>query len=114
MAPDQAPTSYLEHACASHLSSGVPSESGLPAVAELMACHDIVHPVTLTFTHSSALLLDTSVPSHTDPIVSHLLCQTIGKTCISKKPPDPSSCLLGEGDGTIFLPNIYFFFLCLL
>lgn len=47
MAPDQAPTSYLEAARASHLSSGVPSESALPALPELMACYDAGHPVTL-------------------------------------------------------------------
>lgn len=48
LAPDQAPTSCLEATRASHLSNGVPSEAALPALAELTACHDTDHPVTLS------------------------------------------------------------------
>lgn len=70
MAPDQAPTSCLEGTHASHLSSGVPSEAALPALAELMACHDTGHLVTVAFTHLSALLLHTPAPPQADPTVS--------------------------------------------
>lgn len=51
LAPDQAPTSCLEATHASHLSSGVHSEAALPALAELMACHDTDRPVTLSHSH---------------------------------------------------------------
>lgn len=84
--------SYLEHTRASPVNSGVPSKSALPALGEMMSSPDAGHFVT--FTCTSSLFLDTSTPFYTHPTACHLLCQTTGKTCISKKPPGSSSCLL--------------------
>lgn len=69
VAPDQAPASYLEHAPASHLSSDVPSESALPALAELVACRDMGHPVTLSLSHVPQLFswIPLLLPTLTQP-----------------------------------------------
>lgn len=66
------------------------------------------------FTHPSALLLHTPAPPNTDPTVSYFLCQTTGKTCISKTLLDPSSCLLHEGVGPSLFQNTLTFNLFLL
>lgn len=110
-APDQTPTSYLEATRASHLGSGVLSESALPALTELMACHDTGHPGTLSLSHIPEFFFCTS-----------LLLPTLAQLSLisSVRPPiklvsqrykhtDPSSCLLHKGGGTISLSKYTYF-----
>lgn len=84
------PHFYLADAGASPLSSGVSSEPAQPALAGLMACHDIGHPVTLSLAHIPQLL-DTVAHSYTDSAVSYLRLQTTGNISCLREASDVSA-----------------------